>query len=122
MMVQRVAATRSMALFCRPMPLPPEQQMLISYYRGLEQRIQSLFHLYPFAFVGHTYVVSCRTFVLMLDSLRNQFLRKATTMIEFATEAGKANGYLALPSGSTGPGVLVLHAWWGLNDFFKQQC
>lgn len=43
-------------------------------------------------------------------------------MIEFDTEAGKAAGYLALPSNGAGPGVLVLHAWWGLNDFFKQLC
>lgn len=43
-------------------------------------------------------------------------------MIEFATEVGKANGYLALPSNGAGPGVLVLHAWWGLNDFFRQLC
>jgi dienelactone hydrolase len=30
------------------------------------------------------------------------------------------SGYLALPAG--GKGVLVLHAWWGLTDFFKQTC
>ncbi len=30
-------------------------------------------------------------------------------------------GYLALPK-SKGRGVLVLHAWWGLNDFFKDLC
>jgi carboxymethylenebutenolidase len=33
-----------------------------------------------------------------------------------------ANGHLALPQQGEGPGVLVLHAWWGLNDFFKALC
>jgi len=31
-------------------------------------------------------------------------------------------GYLAVPSTGTGQGVLVLHAWWGLNDFFRSFC
>ena len=31
------------------------------------------------------------------------------------------NAYLASPSNG-GPGVLVLHAWWGLNPFFKELC
>jgi carboxymethylenebutenolidase len=32
------------------------------------------------------------------------------------------NGYLALPSQPDAPGVIVLHAWWGLNPFFKRLC
>ena len=31
-------------------------------------------------------------------------------------------GFLAVPSTGKGPGVLVLHAWWGLNDTFKAVC
>ena len=32
------------------------------------------------------------------------------------------SGYLALPDEREGPGVLVLHAWWGLTPFFKGVC
>ena len=31
-------------------------------------------------------------------------------------------GFLAVPSTGEGPGVLVLHAWWGLNDTVKAFC
>jgi carboxymethylenebutenolidase len=30
--------------------------------------------------------------------------------------------YLAVPEGGTGPGVLVLHAWWGLTPVFTGVC
>jgi carboxymethylenebutenolidase len=32
------------------------------------------------------------------------------------------DGYLALPKSRAGAGVLVLHAWWGLNAFFQDLC
>ena len=32
------------------------------------------------------------------------------------------DGYLALPGNGQGAGILVLHAWWGLNGFFKDLC
>ena len=39
-------------------------------------------------------------------------------MVEFQAEGKPGKGYLATPEKPRG-GVLVLHAWWGLNDFFK---
>src|SRR5687767_5302136 len=41
--------------------------------------------------------------------------------IQLQVNDKKANGYLAGPENG-GPGVLVLHAWWGLKPFFKQFC
>ncbi|HWS54229.1 MAG TPA: dienelactone hydrolase family protein [Pyrinomonadaceae bacterium] len=38
----------------------------------------------------------------------------AGQMIEFGSNGGAARGYLALPEGGRGPGVVVLQEWWGL--------
>ena len=45
-----------------------------------------------------------------------------SNMIEFLTNDQKVTGYLAVPESAKGPGVLVLHAWWGLNTVFKSVC
>jgi carboxymethylenebutenolidase len=42
--------------------------------------------------------------------------------IIFDVNGKPANGYLSLPSQTNAPGVIVLHAWWGLNPFFKSLC
>jgi carboxymethylenebutenolidase len=43
-------------------------------------------------------------------------------MISFAAGDRNGAGYLALPDQGHGPGVLVLHAWWGLSSFFQELC
>ena len=43
-------------------------------------------------------------------------------MMTWQTENGDKRGYLAVPAAEKGPGVLVLHAWWGLTDFFTDLC
>lgn len=42
--------------------------------------------------------------------------------IRFDVNGQPAAGYLSLPGQLDAPGVLVLHAWWGLNPFFRALC
>ena len=46
----------------------------------------------------------------------------AGRMIEFAANGSTAPGYFATPAMGSGPGVIVLHAWWGLTEPFRQTC
>lgn len=42
--------------------------------------------------------------------------------IEFPTRAGSAPGYLAVPEGERGPGVIVLQEWWGVDEHIRSIC
>jgi carboxymethylenebutenolidase len=42
--------------------------------------------------------------------------------ITYDANGQPASGYLATPAQPNAPGVLVLHAWWGLNPFFEDLC
>ena len=37
-------------------------------------------------------------------------------------EGEQNSGYMVWSESGVGPAVLVLHAWWGLNDFFRSVC
>lgn len=43
-------------------------------------------------------------------------------MIDFEAAGSPAPGYLATPAAANGPGVVVLHEWWGLTEPFRQVC
>ncbi|MBO0793124.1 MAG: dienelactone hydrolase family protein [Ktedonobacteraceae bacterium] len=43
-------------------------------------------------------------------------------MREFQIDGRTFSGHLAVPERGSGPGVLVLHAWWGLTEPFQRVC
>ncbi|HEX9164850.1 MAG TPA: dienelactone hydrolase family protein [Gemmatimonadales bacterium] len=43
-------------------------------------------------------------------------------MISFPANGGAVQGYLALPPGGTGPGLVVIQEWWGLVGHIKDLC
>ncbi|MEY2421836.1 MAG: carboxymethylenebutenolidase [Acidimicrobiaceae bacterium] len=40
-------------------------------------------------------------------------------MVEFKSNGDTAGGYLAVPANGSGPGVIVVQEWWGLNPQMK---
>ncbi|MGZ8734967.1 MAG: dienelactone hydrolase family protein [Acidimicrobiia bacterium] len=42
--------------------------------------------------------------------------------VEFAVDGNRAAGYLAVPAGGSGPGVLVVQEWWGLVPQIEGVC
>src|SRR5437667_8633618 len=43
----------------------------------------------------------------------------AGTMVQFPSNGGTTDGYLATPASGKGPGVLVIQEWWGLVGHIK---
>ena len=43
-------------------------------------------------------------------------------IIEFPSNGGTGQGYLAVPESGRGPGVVVIQEWWGLVDHIKDLC
>ena len=41
-------------------------------------------------------------------------------MVEFASNGNTAGGYLATPQSGSGPGVIVVQEWWGLDSGIKE--
>ena len=52
--------------------------------------------------------------------MASEAVRGKTVKLE--SPDGPVSGHLAVPKSGSGPGILALHAWWGLNDFFKDFC
>ena len=44
------------------------------------------------------------------------------SMVQFKSNGGTCDGYLAVPESGSGPGVVVLQEWWGLVDHIKDVC
>jgi carboxymethylenebutenolidase len=42
--------------------------------------------------------------------------------VEFASNGNTAAGYLAVPPGGSGPGLLVIQEWWGVSQSLKDVC
>ena len=40
--------------------------------------------------------------------------------VEFKSNGATASGYLVTPAGGSGPGVVVIQEWWGLDDGIKE--
>jgi carboxymethylenebutenolidase len=40
--------------------------------------------------------------------------------VSFPSNGGQAHGYLAKPAGGTGPGVVLIQEWWGLDDHMAE--
>jgi carboxymethylenebutenolidase len=42
--------------------------------------------------------------------------------VTFPSNGSEGSGYLAVPDAGSGPGVIVIQEWWGLNDQIREVC
>lgn len=42
--------------------------------------------------------------------------------VSFPSNGGTVHGYLAVPESGTGPGLIVIQEWWGLDDHIADVC
>jgi carboxymethylenebutenolidase len=42
--------------------------------------------------------------------------------VTFGSNGGQAHGYLTVPESGSGPGVIVIEEWWGLDDHIADIC
>jgi carboxymethylenebutenolidase len=51
-----------------------------------------------------------------------RFAAKAGKMVRFRTSDGKtAGGFYVPPKRNGGPGIVMVHEWWGLNDYIRRE-
>jgi carboxymethylenebutenolidase len=43
-------------------------------------------------------------------------------MVDYPSNGTSGTGYLSVPASGSGPGVVVIQEWWGLNDQIKEVC
>src|SRR3989442_8999825 len=48
------------------------------------------------------------------------YLRSMAETVEFQSNGATASGYLARPASGSGPGVIVIQEWWGLDPGIKE--
>ena len=62
------------------------------------------------------------TLIIYLNYKKDSVFRRRIKLEKLKLNGITINCYIAKPAKGKGPGILLLHAWWGLNEFIKQYC
>jgi carboxymethylenebutenolidase len=72
--------------------------------------------------MNRTLILLCSVAVLLVAGFKLQAGAPKTEMVNYKSGSDTVSGYLALPSGEgKHPAVIVIHEYWGLNDWVKEQ-
>jgi carboxymethylenebutenolidase len=67
-------------------------------------------------------MISFLTSVTSFGGTNKSASPQSAQTVSFKSGSDTATGYLALPGGEgRHPGIVVIHEWWGLNDWVKEQ-